>query len=225
MKLGELIKHLESLPQKTVLKKGIHEPHSYRGDYSCLAFEPCENQKVKDCLRIVRGCLSCDFIGYKGGLYVMTKDTTCHLSEYGEAEDEYGIELEKRILGEAMPSKLIKKVYDLVGKKIAFAKLIEYKKILVLRFHDGTYTIIYADKDSEDAWLDFMNEEEIDIEERFLCGFLSKEEYNNEKKKEESEDEQREYKYYLELKRRFEGRVQSGLATATDLTHDTDLAV
>lgn len=117
------------------------------------------------------------------------------------------------------------KAENLVGKKITFAKFIEYKKILVLRFHDGTYTIMYADKDSEDAWLDFMNEEEIDIEERLLCGFLSKEEYNNEKKKEESEDEQREYKYYLELKRRFEGRAQSGLATATDLTHDTDLAV
>jgi hypothetical protein len=40
MKLGELIKILQKLPQDTVFESGFTNPHSYRGSYYELAVEP-----------------------------------------------------------------------------------------------------------------------------------------------------------------------------------------
>lgn len=39
MKLGELIKILQKLPQDTVFESGFTNPHSYRGSYYELAKE------------------------------------------------------------------------------------------------------------------------------------------------------------------------------------------
>jgi hypothetical protein len=38
--LGELIEALEKLPEDRVLPVGFDKPHSYRGYYNELAFEP-----------------------------------------------------------------------------------------------------------------------------------------------------------------------------------------
>ena len=44
MKLGELIKILQKLPQDTVFESGFTNPHSYRGSYYELAVEPKESK-------------------------------------------------------------------------------------------------------------------------------------------------------------------------------------
>ena len=51
MQLGELIKRLEVEQQNQIVPMGFDSPHSYRGDYYCLAFEPAENISVAEMLK------------------------------------------------------------------------------------------------------------------------------------------------------------------------------
>lgn len=83
--LGEIIKELESLPSDLILPVGLSNPHSYRGYYDHLAFEPVENVTVEKCLRIAKGCVGKTFIGYKGGEFKMSVYTSCWLSVHGQS--------------------------------------------------------------------------------------------------------------------------------------------
>ena len=81
--LGKLIEALESLDRDRLIR-GIVEPHSYRGYYSDLAFEPTEDtQTVENALRIAKECLGEKFVGYKGGDFYMTKNTPLWIAHYG----------------------------------------------------------------------------------------------------------------------------------------------
>lgn len=84
MKLGELIKALEALPQDATVAHGFGSPHSYRGDYSQLAFSPIEEARVADMLVHARGALHRTFTGYKGGEYQMDRFTECFIAEHDE---------------------------------------------------------------------------------------------------------------------------------------------
>lgn len=90
MMLGELIEELKKHdPQKRV-KNGFSNPHSWRGDYSGLAFEPAESVRVEEMLSSAVHALGSIFEGYKGGSYEMTEYSDVYLAKWGETGETLG---------------------------------------------------------------------------------------------------------------------------------------
>jgi hypothetical protein len=81
--LAELIARLEAANPQQVVTRGFDSPHSYRGDYMDLAFEPATDITVGDMLDAARSALGETFTGYKGGDFTMDGYTDCWLAEYG----------------------------------------------------------------------------------------------------------------------------------------------
>ncbi len=87
MTLGKLIEALESLDPSRLIQ-GIWEPHSYRGYYSDLAFEPVsDTHTVENALRIAKECMGEVFTGYKGGDFQMGRNTPLFIACYGDCGD------------------------------------------------------------------------------------------------------------------------------------------
>jgi hypothetical protein len=84
MTLGELIEFLAARDPQKVVPLGFHKPHSYRGYYEDLAFEPCEQTTVGAMLACAKEALGHTYTGYKGGEYTMEEWTKVWLSEYGD---------------------------------------------------------------------------------------------------------------------------------------------
>jgi hypothetical protein len=100
--LGELIDRLEGQNPDTVIRYGFTEPHSYRGDYSELAFEPAENVRVGDMLMAARAALGATFQGWKGGDYTMADYTSCWLAVCGDTGESIGSVLLERLLADVV---------------------------------------------------------------------------------------------------------------------------
>ncbi|GAA4225994.1 hypothetical protein GCM10022254_09420 [Actinomadura meridiana] len=83
MNLGELIATLEAADPNLVVPNGFNSPHSYRGYYNELAFEPASNITVAAMLDSARSALGTEYEGYKGGNYTMTEYTDCWLALWG----------------------------------------------------------------------------------------------------------------------------------------------
>lgn len=83
MNLGDLIARLEHEDPDAVLQDGFRNPHSYRGYYDQLAFEPAPNVRVADLLAEARFALNRAFTGYKGGEFVMRANTPVNIALYG----------------------------------------------------------------------------------------------------------------------------------------------
>lgn len=88
MTLAELITALEAADPNQVVAHGFTNPHSYRGDYMDLAFEPATDVTVADMLADARSALGATFEGYKGGDFTMSEHTWCWLSLEGDASGE-----------------------------------------------------------------------------------------------------------------------------------------
>lgn len=88
MTLTELITVLEAADPNQVVKHGFANPHSYRGDYMDLAFEPATDVTVRSMLDAARSALYATFQGWKGGDFVMHGDTWCWLSQEGDASGD-----------------------------------------------------------------------------------------------------------------------------------------
>ena len=88
MRLDELIAALEAEDPTTVLPLGFSNPHSYRGIYNDLAFEPTANVAVGAMLADARSALGATYEGWKGGDYRMKGWTDCWLSEEGSGDGE-----------------------------------------------------------------------------------------------------------------------------------------
>ncbi len=88
MTLQELIDLLKTYDQDTVVPHGFDEPHSYRGFYEQLAFEPCEDQTVGQMLAAAQSALGQTYSGYKGGDYTMRGHTIVNLARYSECGNE-----------------------------------------------------------------------------------------------------------------------------------------
>lgn len=78
--LGKAIEQLETLAPTTPVvfagePYGPGNPHSYRGYYSDLAFESVSDVTAASFLADCRDALGATFQGYKGGDFVMSKDT------------------------------------------------------------------------------------------------------------------------------------------------------
>ncbi|MFD5848364.1 hypothetical protein [Streptomyces chartreusis] len=88
MNLGDIITRLEAADPQQVVKHGFHNPHSYRGDYYDLAFEPATDITVADMLEAARSAVGATYQGWKGGDFKMNEYDWCWLSEEGTASGE-----------------------------------------------------------------------------------------------------------------------------------------
>ena len=88
MTLGELINELKKMDVNKTVPVGFGSPHSYRGYYEDLAFEPAENVTIGSMLTHAESALGKTFQGYKGGDYVMEDYTTVWIANYGESGGE-----------------------------------------------------------------------------------------------------------------------------------------
>lgn len=88
MTLEELITALDAADPTLVLPHGFTNPHSYRGYYDELAFEPATNVPVADMLADARSALGATYTGWKGGEFVMRGYTDCWLAQEGSAGGE-----------------------------------------------------------------------------------------------------------------------------------------
>lgn len=99
MQIHEVIEVLSKLDPKKVLKKGLLNPHSYRGYYEELGVElSTKPSTVGDVLDMFNSCLGGIFEGYKGGDYMMHNVTDVYIADYGHC----GEELTKRFLFELL---------------------------------------------------------------------------------------------------------------------------
>jgi DNA repair photolyase len=88
MTLGELIDRLRKEDPNKIILAGFHDPHSYRGSYYDLAFEPTERIHVSDMLQAAESAIGETYEGYKGGSYHMSSNTDVYLAYYGSTGDE-----------------------------------------------------------------------------------------------------------------------------------------
>lgn len=88
MNLSELIDRLSSEDPALVLPRGWESPHSYRGYYECLAFEPKDDVTVADCLAAASEAYGNTYNGWKGGYFEMSGHTDCYLAIEGCIGDE-----------------------------------------------------------------------------------------------------------------------------------------
>ena len=102
MTLGELISALEAADSNAVVRNGFDHPHSYRGYYEDLAFEPSGETRVGDMLVNAEDALDKTFEGYKGGDYEMGKYTECWLASYGSCGETIGSLLLRYILADTV---------------------------------------------------------------------------------------------------------------------------
>lgn len=83
MTLGKLIAALEAMPPDAEVD-GIKFPHSYRGYYSDLAFEPNSTRiRAADALAMCKKCMGQVFVGWKGGDFVMGSLTPLWVASEG----------------------------------------------------------------------------------------------------------------------------------------------
>src|SRR4051812_10967667 len=90
MYLKELIETLETYDPATPVPIGFNNPHSYRGYYDQLAFEPKENTTIGAMLESAKRAMGKTYTGYKGGEYTMGEYTDCNLANYGCCGEEIG---------------------------------------------------------------------------------------------------------------------------------------
>ena len=99
MYLEELIEALEAADPEQTVPVGFGNPHSYRGDYSDLAFQPAANVTVASMLSAAREALGSTYHGYKGGAYTMHEYSRVWLAWYGETGESIGPVLLSYMLG------------------------------------------------------------------------------------------------------------------------------
>lgn len=83
MILDDLIDILKKHDPEKVVRRGFDHPHSYRGFYGELAFEPASPAKVGDMLAAARGAVNRTYGGWKGGDFKMDLWTDCWIDEQG----------------------------------------------------------------------------------------------------------------------------------------------
>jgi hypothetical protein len=86
--LEDLILALKHEDPNKQVKYGFGNPHSYRGYYEQLAFEPMQNTTVGEMLAAAESALGKEFEGYKGGTYLMKEYTDCWIAYEGTSQGE-----------------------------------------------------------------------------------------------------------------------------------------
>lgn len=91
MTLGDLIDELRKHDPAKRVPDGFARPHSYRGYYECLAFEPAKGVTVGSMLEAAVSADGATYQGYKGGDFRMGKYTDVYLAEYGYTGEPLGL--------------------------------------------------------------------------------------------------------------------------------------
>lgn len=99
MDLKQLIEYLEKKDRDMIVPMGFDEPHSYRGDYMCLAFEPAKDVTIGAMLQCAKDAVGNIYQGWKGGEYRMDDDTEVYLAMYGCSGEKIGIVLLEYMTG------------------------------------------------------------------------------------------------------------------------------
>ncbi|MDP2652088.1 MAG: hypothetical protein Q8O94_03050 [bacterium] len=99
MILRELIEFLEKQDLEQVVPLGFTSPHSYRGTYRELAFEPAPQVKIKEMLKDARSAVGSTYSGWKGGEYTMEEISDVYLAKRGECGEEIGTILLNYMIG------------------------------------------------------------------------------------------------------------------------------
>ncbi len=108
MILKDLIEFLESKDPSIVVPIGFANPHSYRGYYEQLAFEPVPNVRVSEMLSSAKEALGSSYSGRKGGEYLMDEYTDVNLAFRGETGETIGHTLLGYMVGETTLSNVTK---------------------------------------------------------------------------------------------------------------------
>lgn len=90
MSLEQLIRYLSEIDGHVVVPLGFGEPHSWRGSYDELSFEPSENISVSEMLRNALSVAGQQFQGWKGGWYEYAPEVRVHLCSQGSTDDRFG---------------------------------------------------------------------------------------------------------------------------------------
>lgn len=85
--LGILIDWLKEQDQNLTVKDGFGDPHSDRGSYDELAFDPLPEAKISDMLKCAESAVGREFQGWKGGDYEMGLNTPVYIGEWGACGD------------------------------------------------------------------------------------------------------------------------------------------
>jgi hypothetical protein len=101
MTLGQLIAFLRGVPPETPVPLGFHGPHSYRGYYDELAFQPLENTTAGAMLAAAESALGATYQGYKGGDFTMSEWTDVWLANWGDCGEGIGPVLLRYMVGQA----------------------------------------------------------------------------------------------------------------------------
>jgi len=88
MQLQYLIEWLEKQDQMATVKDGFGSPHSDRGYYEDLGFDPVEETTFGAMLAHAKAAMGATFPGWKGGEFTMHSYTDCHIGEYGNCGEE-----------------------------------------------------------------------------------------------------------------------------------------
>ena len=98
MNLGELQLKFQKLKNREfVFTKGFSDPHSYRGYYNQVCFEPTTGVPLKEILESINDALTQTFVAYKGGEYTYGIFTTTNLQMYGHCENNDCQKLEELV--------------------------------------------------------------------------------------------------------------------------------
>ena len=87
MDLDTYIEILQGFDPETILSIGLSNPHSWRGSYDELAFEPVENITVKQMLEAAMEAYNSTYSGWKGGEYKMYGYTNINIDFKGVYSD------------------------------------------------------------------------------------------------------------------------------------------
>ena len=88
MYLKELIEWLEKQDPKATAKDGFGSPHSDRGYYEDLGFDPAEETTFGAMLKHAKAAMGATFTGWKGGEFTMHEYTDCRIGECGTCGEE-----------------------------------------------------------------------------------------------------------------------------------------
>lgn len=100
MNLKDIRFFLEEQPKDKICKYGFKSPHSYRGYYDEVAFEPASDVTVQSMLDCVERALSEEFEGWKGGIYEYDLSTNVHIAFKGyTSDDDFPLEIFRSIIG------------------------------------------------------------------------------------------------------------------------------
>lgn len=88
--LGDLKAVLRAIDEDVLLDFGFSDPHSYRGMYDCVSFEPSPSRPTKDLVQEVFKALQDTYTGWKGGEFNYTENTPVFFTYEGCVEDGVG---------------------------------------------------------------------------------------------------------------------------------------